>query len=180
MVGDMTRKALLLCAMFATGLLPAADPVGMEGEPGAAARFFLSEVRRFQVTGLPDGEAWETLSPCLSAPLRALMEAAKREQLEFMKKFPDEKPPWIEGDFFSSLFEGPHRFQVLGTEVKGDRANVRVEQERTEGGDTVKWTDTLLLVKTPEGWRVDDMRYGGSWDFANTGTLRDALAPEEP
>lgn len=176
----MIRRALFLCAIFATGLLPAADPAGMEGEPESAARFFLSEVRRFRVTGLPDGEAWETLAPCLSKPLWTLMEAAKREQLEFMKKFPDEKPPWIEGDFFSSLFEGPHRFQVVGAEIKGDRASVRVEQERTEGGSTVKWTDTLLLLKTPEGWRVDDMRYGGSWDFANTGTLREALAPEEP
>ena len=37
---------------------------------------------------------------------------------------------------------------------------------------------TIILTKTKSGWLVDDLRYGGTWDFAAKGTLRDALMPE--
>ncbi len=37
------------------------------------------------------------------------------------------------------------------------------------------WTDTLLLVNTPQGWRVDDIAYGGGFQFGNTGRLSDTL-----
>jgi hypothetical protein len=39
----------------------------------------------------------------------------------------------------------------------------------------VDWTDTVVLVKTPAGWRVDDIGYGGNWDFGNHGRLTDSL-----
>lgn len=28
----------------------------------------------------------------------------------------------------------------------------------------------LLMSKTANGWQLDDMRFGGEWDFANKGT----------
>jgi len=42
------------------------------------------------------------------------------------------------------------------------------------------WTDTVYLVRTQAGWRVDDIAYGGTWDFGNKGrltrTLKNAIA----
>lgn len=170
----------LLAALLMMGPVIAAEPLPVDRGPEDTARIFLAELRRLQVSGLPDEKAWDLLAPFFSKPLLSLLEAAKKEQLDYMKKYPDEKPPFIEGDLFSSLFEGPHHFQVGKAEIQGDQARIPVQHERTEGGDTVKWTDTLILTKTPEGWKVDDMRYGGIWDFANQGTLKEALAPEQP
>jgi hypothetical protein len=31
------------------------------------------------------------------------------------------------------------------------------------------WTDTVYLIKTNLGWRVDDIGYGATWAFANKG-----------
>jgi hypothetical protein len=42
----------------------------------------------------------------------------------------------------------------------------------------VKWRDTLLLVKKGGKWLIDDVSYGGIWDFSNSGTLKEALVPE--
>ena len=148
-------------------------------DPADAARIFYSELRRFEVTGLPTGESWPVLAPMMSDELVAALERARAEQDDFIKKFPDEKPPWIEGDLFSSLFEGPKTFTVQAAKVTGDRAEVPVQCVRTEGGDTAKWSDTLVLIKGEKGWVIDDVRYDGEWDFANTGTLKEALAAEE-
>ena len=39
----------------------------------------------------------------------------------------------------------------------------------------VTWTDTAVVVSTDKGWRVDDIGYGGTWDFGNKGKLGDTL-----
>ncbi len=170
----------LLAAILLTAPVFAADPMPVDRGPEDTVRVFLAELRRHDVTGLPDEKAWDALESYFSKPLLTLLEAARKEQLDYMKKFPDEKPPFIEGDLFSSLFEGPHRFQVGAAEIQGEQAGIPVLYERTESGDTVKWTDTFILTKAPDGWKVDDVRYGGTWDFSNRGTLKEALAPEQP
>lgn len=170
---------MFLAVASSVALLSFAEDKAERGDPASAARVFYSELRRLEVTGLPEGESWSLLSPMMSDELVAGMERARAEQADFIKKFPGEKPPWIEGDLFSSLFEGPKTFTILSAKVTGDRAEVPVSCVRTEGGDTAKWSDTLILIKSAKGWLIDDVRYDGEWDFANTGTLKAALAAEE-
>lgn len=173
----MKRRLLLLSILPpALGGALAAEPDG----PEKVARELYSDLRRFQVTGLPEGEAWEAVKPKLSGALAAALEAARKEQRDFRKKFPDEKPPWIEGDLFSSLFEGFQTFTVKPARIAGETAAVPVEFVYTYRGETTRWTDTLLLERSGTGWVVDDVRYGATWDFANKGTLQKALAPEKP
>jgi hypothetical protein len=156
-----------------------AEPAVDHGNPETVARVFYSELRRLGVSGLPGEEPWALLKPFCSETLGAALELAVKEQVEFIRKNPDEKPPWIEGDLFSSLFEGPKQFQVGPAVIHGESAEVPVECSHTEGGETVKWRDTLILVKEGGKWLIDDVSYGGTWDFANSGTLKDALGPEE-
>ncbi len=170
-----SRPAALSAVLFAILLTAAAPPAGVG--PEEFSRIFYSELRRHRVTGLPEGEAWTELVPFFTTPLAAALERARKEQVEFQRQHPDEKPPWIEGDLFSSLFEGPKGFAIGAALMKGDTAEVPVFCEYTEGGRTTKWLDFLLLKKTAQGWRLDDIRYGGEWDFANTGTLQEALEP---
>jgi hypothetical protein len=39
----------------------------------------------------------------------------------------------------------------------------------------VEWHDTVLLVNTPAGWKVDDIAYKAGFQFGNAGLLSDTL-----
>jgi hypothetical protein len=145
-------------------------------DPKEAAEVFYTELRRLGLHSLPTVEGWAPLAPRATEELSSAITRAQKEQAEFKKKSPDEKPPWVDGDLFSSLFEGPQTSIVGPATVTGDSAEVAVTCTRTEGGDTIQWTDFLILKKTAKGWLIDDLRYGGKWDFAATGTLRQSLA----
>ena len=87
-------------------------------------------------------------------------------------------PPMLEGDIFSSLFEGATGWKV-GT-CQGDAAAARCPVALTHvsppvaGRPPVKpanWSDTVLLTNTPQGWKVDDVIYDAGFAFGNTGRL---------
>ena len=103
---------------------------------------------------------------------------AQRQQKVFIKMNPGDKAPWIEGDLFSSLFEGPQAFVVKTAKVIGSVAEVPVDLVFTDRGHTQRWTDTLILHKTPRGWLLQDVRYGGRWPFAPSGSLLEVLTSE--
>jgi hypothetical protein len=178
------RRATLLAAV-GLFLVPAATTARAEGPsntdtPKAAAKAFYDILIKHKVSGLPTKDAWKELQPRLSSQLVTLLEAARAEQAAYMKKHPDEKPPWIEGDLFSSLFEGAHTHAEGEARISDKTAEVPVTFTYTEGGSTTKWTDTLILTRGPAGnWLVDDVRYGGGWDFAPKGTLSDGLKARE-
>jgi len=170
--------SLLIPVWFAAWAI--ADEPATASKPEEAARRFYSELKRHHVSGLPGGEAWESIRPMLSPALATALEGAKKEQEDHKKRFPDEKPPWIEGDLFSSLFEGFQTFTAKPAKIAGEKAEIPVEFVYTYQGETTRWIDTLLLKHSDSGWLVDDVRYGATWDFANKGTLQEALKPEKP
>jgi hypothetical protein len=164
---------LMIAAMVCAG--HAAED---QATPAAAARRFYSELQGRKVRGLSQNKDWDAVLQFMTPDLSASFLRAQAEQADFIKRHPDEKPPWIDGDLFSSLFEGPQQFTPGRATVKGSTALVPMAFTYTEGGNTTKWTDTLELAKTEKGWLVEDLHYGGGWDFSNKGTLSDALAPE--
>lgn len=149
-------------------------------DPAAMARIFYAELRRETIHGLPTAAQLQRLSPCLAPGLLRLFAEADAEQKRFIRQHPDEKPPWIEGDLFSSLFEGVERWRLGEVTRTGTRASVKVHLSyRGHGPDTVRWSDTLLLVRTADGWRLDDIRMEGEWAFKNGDTLRGILTARE-
>lgn len=165
---------LLMIGWSGIGPLPAADLTPDQEAKAAAEKVYpLLQKQR----GLPQGEDWQALRSWMSPELVGLIEAAQQEQAEFTKARPDEKPPWVEGDLFSSLFEGVQSFTLGPVRVQSNQAEVPVACVHEEGGHRAEWTDVLILVQTAQGWRLDDVNYGGSWAFANTGSLKAALRP---
>ena len=49
---------------------------------------------------------------------------------------------------------------------------------RYAGQGDVRWRDHALMRCEHAKWRVDDIEFGGDWDFASDGRLRDALDAE--
>ena len=152
-------------------------PLAAQTSPDAAAAGFLSVYGSFHPSdGIPDMGARARLQPYLSPALNKLLTDAAAAQARFSAKIKD-SPPLIEGDLFTSLFEGATSVR-LGA-CSGDAKTGRCAATLTHSDPKqkpVSWSDTLELVNTPAGWKVDDIAYNAGFQFGNTGTLSDTLA----
>ena len=159
------NKQLLTAASIA--LLAAEVPTAA---PEQAVQDFLTSYQSIRVSGLPGAAASRKLGAFLSAGLQAAMTKARAEQARCVKAHPDDKGPWIEGDMFSSNFEGFSTFRVGPAD--GARITVKFEYEGIPS-----WTDQVELVKQGNRWLIDDVLYGRKQGFSNGfgGSLRAAL-----
>ncbi|HEV2800725.1 MAG TPA: hypothetical protein VGW12_09520 [Pyrinomonadaceae bacterium] len=175
-------KSLLLAPLLALSLgsahLVAASPRQSASPADFAARFYRTYLK-LKMNGLPDEKQYKVLAPLLSSQLQQLFAAARVEQDRAIREQPDEKPPWIEGDLFTSLYEGAHSFRIGRPKLRGEYADVPVRLAyRGDRGRTVRWEDTLVLVRTPQGWRIWDIKLNGDWQFKNGASLRAILRAE--
>jgi hypothetical protein len=98
------------------------------------------------------------LSRELAALLAAANDAQDRDRARVKaSEFPDDKPQLIEGDIFTSLYEGQDRARVEHVEFDGTRALARLAFENT--GYDIAWTDRVALVDE-NGWKIDNVIYG--------------------
>lgn len=168
--------ALAILTFFtAASHLLAAD----SATPKEVSKLFYDKLRLLKVRGLPVGDDWAQIKPLVTDKMTAAIESAQKEQADFIKKHPGEKPPWIEGDLFSSLFEGSTSHEVVTEKIHGNEAEVSVLFTYEYNGQKTTWNDTLILQKTNNSWLVADLKYAGDWDFASKGTLLQSLAPEQ-
>ena len=166
----------LAAALLLLVILPA-QAQGVASAGAAASAFYQSMLAPGSARGigLPDAAGRARLAPMLSARLNKALSDAAQAQARFLAKVHD-APPLIEGDIFSSLFEGPTAFS-LGACRGDDRATrctvTLLRQEPNQ--KPVRWTDTIILTNQG-GWKVDDIAYDANFAFGNTGTLSQTLA----
>jgi len=129
--------------------------------------------------GIPDAAGRSKYEPFISSGLDKLLVDAARAEETFANANKD-SPPLIEGDLFTSNFEGATSY-VVGP-CKGDSqagqctVALTYDDARDHPGDKpIMWSDTVYLLATPQGWRVDDIGYGAIWAFGNKGRLSDML-----
>jgi len=184
-VATSRPRAALATVLFVSFALAgsafAVKPVDPDS-PEATVKAFYEICIEEKITGLPTDSQFEELRPLISESLANLLADARMEQAEFSREYPDEKPPWVEGDLFTSLFEGPTRFTAGKGVIHGKRATVTVAfADESAGEKPFEWKDDVLLVMNDdEDWVIDDIVYRGTWDFASKGKLSDALSPEKP
>lgn len=168
-------------ALFGTGA-SAADganemAVVVNGFYGAYATFHPSD-------GIPDARARAKYEPFVSPALDELLAQGEKAEQAFAKANKD-SPPLIEGDLFTSNFEGATSFKLGACAGNAKSAQCTVALSYDDRKDhpkdkPVAWSDTVFLVATPSGWRVDDIGYGATWAFGNKGkltaTLREAIS----
>ena len=165
-------KASAALVLLLLGSLPARADDAMT----AAANAFYSQAasKGLSGIGIPDAPARARLAPLLTSRLAKQMADAATAQARFTAKHKD-SPPLIEGDIFSSLFEGPTAWKVGACSGDAKIARCRVSLSRQDPGQKpVSWTDTLVLANDG-GWKVDDLAYDADFAFGNTGTLNDML-----
>ncbi|AWG25094.1 DUF3828 domain-containing protein [Flavobacterium kingsejongi] len=98
----------------------------------------------------------------ISTELAGLIDKAAAKELqeaENMKKsaFPTDKPIMIEGDIFTSLYEGQNAFTIGEITIEGSKATVTVDFKNTLYA--INWKDKVALIQDGSGWKIDDVYY---------------------
>jgi hypothetical protein len=162
----------LLCALLSMGAAP--SPSTPQEVVGA---FYAASMALPQKGGVPDAASLARLQPYLSPKLISrLIDADKAEQL-YAARTKHEVPPLLEGDLFSSLFEGPTRFETAQckSDAKTAHCSAALRYDDSASKQSTRWSDDVTLIATETGWRIDDIAYGGTWEFMHKGHLTDVL-----
>jgi hypothetical protein len=181
--GLRAHTLLCVCLLLASGCGARPQP---SSSPADAVRALYAELMDRRVSGAPTEDQLVALRPLISTELHDLLREARRLRDDEADAHPDEKPPFAEGDLFTSLFEGATGFEIIGDEGGRDGAGRdgaggddlhRIPVRFSYGRETPAfvWTDTVVVLRERGRWVVGDVRYGGAWDFANGGGLVDGL-----
>ncbi len=126
---------------------------------------------------MPDSLALDAVEPYLDSTLVRLLVEARQARDDASYRASNEKPSFVEGDVFGSLFEGNTSFGIRSLTTRGDTTFAVMAFTNAMQPPTVKWTDTLVIVpranakpKSPQ-FVIADLRYGAGWDFGNRGSL---------
>jgi hypothetical protein len=147
------------------------------GDMAAAAnRFYAAYAAAPRSGGLPEGATLGRYLPLLSPRLAGLIRQAGAAQARFHAKVKD-APPLIEGDLFSSQFEGfqSYRIGACGGSAAAGHCSVRLHYQ-APNQKPADWNDEILLVKDHGQWKVDDIAYKGAFAFGNSGLLSQTLS----
>ena len=158
----------------ATRSAPAADDV-----QGVANGFYAVYGTFRPSDGIPDAKGRAKYEPLISPALNRLLIEGEAAEQRFVQATKNMSPPLIEGDLFTSNFEGATSWSVGPCETGAATAHCKValgyRGGSKEDSKPVNWTDTIYLVRTSDGWRVDDIAYGAPWAFGNKGHLTQTL-----
>jgi len=170
-------STLFLSLLSSAALCAEAKPDDHHAPLRDAATAFSTALRAEVIHGLPSEAALKRLQPHLTPELHSLIVKARVEQQKQMRQHPDEKPNWIEGDLFGSLFEGVTKWEPGSAfSAPGVDATVKVKLTYVEGAQPpVNWTDTLVFKQRDGKWLLNDIRMGGEWAFKAGDSLRGRL-----
>ncbi|HEY4345774.1 MAG TPA: hypothetical protein VGN05_15600 [Parvibaculum sp.] len=168
------RHLVLAASVVAGFSLPACAG---DASPAKGTAAFYDLYVQMKPRGIPDAKQRAEISPLVSSDLGKLLDAAAAADELHTKQTNNEEPPLFEGDLFTSLYEGATSYKLGACVTESDKAYCDVNLAYAEAGDAkpTTWTDKVALVHGPRGWLVDDVVFGGTWDFGQHGMMRGTL-----
>src|SRR3954469_19513665 len=136
-------------------LILAVTPAFAQDDPAAAVQGFYAVYGPLHVQGggIPDATERVRYASVLSPRLNKQLVAAAAAQPRLTAKVKNAVPPMLEGDIFSSLFEGASAWKVGACQVTGSTARCPVALSYTppplpnrKSEKPANWNDTVLLV----------------------------------
>jgi len=127
-------------------------------------------------TGAPTEREAAVIRPFVTPELDCLLTLSRRYQQAFWKRYraagpPYEKPPYVEGDFYSSSFEVPWRGLIEDVTVNGSTASVRLRFSHEPDAGGTDWHDQVELRLVGQEWLISDFRRTAGFEFGNAGSL---------
>ena len=156
--------------MFTAGCAPKGSTT-----PSQTAMQLYAMLDALGVRGVPDEDALRALRPFLTDSLADALAHADAERRVAVQEAPDDKPPFADGDPFSSLFEGRTEARPDTVVMRGDTALVVMAFSNKTQRPAVNWRDTIVVTPFNGRLVVADIRYGAGWEFGFTGRLLEGL-----
>jgi hypothetical protein len=173
-------KSILLALLL---LAPLPAFAADDAASAVNAFYAVYDGQRAQGGGIPDATGRLRYAPVLSPRLNKQLTDAAAAQARLTAKVRNAVPPMLEGDIFSSLFEGATSWKIGACQgdAKAARCPVALAYAppptpNRKPEKPANWNDTVLVVNTPQGWKVDDVAYDAGFAFGNTGKLSAMLA----
>jgi hypothetical protein len=163
---------------FATVLFTlVCTPVLAQRGPEEVVQGFYTSRLANQSSGAPSGRELADFSAYLGPELVCVLGAALRYNESFAQAHPNDKPPFAEGDLYSSSIETPTRFTLGKLQSGKTGASIPVHFYRDEEGkpDTKGWQDVVHLKISRTRWTISDVEYQGGFALGNKGSLFDNL-----
>ncbi len=164
-------------------LMSCAVPVhGAEG-PTEVVRGLYQAYLDAKPEGLPTPAQMKLFAPLLSQRLVRSIEEARKHQADYAKRHPGDKPPFVEGCLFASLFEGPTAFEIDRMEQQADGRQVVLvgfsysDPQRPQ--PPFRWSDAVFVRLEKGRPVVDDVEFRGEWAFKPGGRLSQLLAARD-
>lgn len=177
----MRRSRTSATAALTAGLLLAVGCLrSLDDAPDEVVRGLYQILQDSAVTGAPSPGALAAMAPFVTRELLDLLAAAAALRDAEAAANPGDKPPYVEGDLFSSLFEGPTGLTIPARRPAAPDSLLVLEFRDTRETPAIVWTDTVLLRREDGRLVVADIRYGATWEFANRGSLVEALRAVGP
>ena len=164
------------CGLLVLGLTPWAMAAAA-ADVERAVRTFYKAYLKLGVGGVLSRAQQAQFAPLISTALASLLRDAWRAEEAHRRRTKNQEPPLVEGDLFTSLFEGAHAYTIAGCTPSAATAECAVTLTYVDPRDASKytWTDRVLCVRARGRWVVNDIVFGGGWDFARKGRLTDTL-----
>lgn len=127
-------------------------------------------------TGAPTVRELAVIRQFVTPELACLLTLSKRYQQAFWNRYraagpPYEKPPYLEGDFYSSSFEVPWRGLIEDVTVTGRTTSVRLRFSHEPDAGGTDWRDQVELRLEGQEWLISDFRRTAGFEFGNAGSL---------
>ena len=173
----MIRKAVLALCIAAP--LVACSETEQEADATRAAATFYDIVLSERTSGVPDAEMRAKLRPVISPDLDSLLAQAAEAERRHTARTNNEEPPYLQGDIFSSLFEGATGYEISGCDEKSERRTDaharRIASSRGGAGNSTfpacfvpetaaLGASELRVSVRPQPARVGGWRYPGTTD----------------
>lgn len=170
-------KRALVAAAFLLGAIRSAHAQSADPDMVRVVDGFYRAYESFRPPdGVPNAIIRRRFEPFISPALEKLLTDLAAVQSRYETLTEGRFPPLIEGDPFTPNFDGATSYVVGACSADAHGAHCEVSLTFGAAKDKLRsWTDTVALVRTDAGWRVNDIAYGGTWDGGNRGTLAETL-----
>lgn len=177
------RALAAACSLTAAAALALAGCNNFSGDEQRQAEaigaFYRIHIKN-NAPGLPSAAELGQFQPLVSRALYTLLTQAEAADARYHALAGSEAPPIVEGDLFTSLYEGATSFSVesceTGEQQDAQRASCQVAFKYSRDGAAEAWNDKILLVREDNQWRIDDIEFIGNDQSSQREYLTDTLA----
>ena len=125
------------------------------------------------INGVPTRDQLVAMEPYLSKELSTLLQQTSNDYTPSEK--PSEARTIENGDWFTSMFDGPTSFRVREVKNEGGRYLVSVRFTAAQQLPAVNWHDQIVVVEEDGKHVIANVVYENHWAFKDDATLIDAL-----